>query len=200
MQSQIWCLPAGSLVEASAKKTMVCTHFCQGESCPSSPCLKPVNSIPSCMSLMWHLTFCFSGGDQKNRVWVSTCTGPLRGTPGTLEAHHLTQPQSPLIFTARSYRHFYFWHWNFILGVWCVGGISWPSIGTFADEITLLIFNCHWLCKISLACISVPPTSLNVVSFYILSYRNFVHLDFRQFSVLVVPQFSNNFDVAVRGC
>lgn len=64
----------------------------------------------------------------------------LIGMSMTLAVICLTQPQSPLVFTARSCGNFSFWHWNPGLGrpLW---GLVPP--GTSATEISLLILNHH---------------------------------------------------------
>ena len=50
----------------------------------------------------------------------SPIKGPLRGKPGTLEVLRLSQPQSLLLFTAKSFGNLSSQHWKYELGslVW----------------------------------------------------------------------------------
>ena len=71
----------------------------------TGPTLKPDSSVLT----VWHfLSCCLSAGAQSEWVhqWVCPCEGPLRGTPGTQADFHLTQPQSLVVFTTRSYRFY----------------------------------------------------------------------------------------------
>ena len=85
--------------------------------------------------------------------------------PGTVGALHLTQPQSSLVFTTRSYRDFFYWHRN--LGL---GGLVWiknPLLlrGASVAEISLLTFTCHtWVWDQPVPCFCAPPASLSVAS------------------------------------
>ena len=80
--------------------------------------MKPDNSVPFCMVLVFLKLLSYHwSSEQVSPSEVTPCAGPLKGVPGTLEALCLTQPQSPLIFTARSYEDFSLWHWNPGLGV-----------------------------------------------------------------------------------
>lgn len=72
------------------------------ESCPCSPCpVEPGNSIPPCMSLAIS-NCCPNTGIQRVSLCKSVC-GLLKQIPGDSSNLQLTQPQSVLVFTARSY-------------------------------------------------------------------------------------------------
>ena len=86
--------------------TMASSSTLSGRQLPLQPLSwSQTNEFPpiQCTSFSWCLSSCSpSAGAQSECVWVSPCIGPLRGIPGTPEALPLTQPQSPLGFTARS--------------------------------------------------------------------------------------------------
>ena len=121
--------------------------------------------------------------------------------PGAPEAFCLTEPQSPLVFTARSYGDFSSWHWNPGLG-----GLIWGW------DTSLLRGKLHSLdihpdfypphVGMGPACSTSLP--LLVVSVWILLYIlscilscNSVQLDFSW--MMVILYFSCNFDVVVGG-
>ena len=78
-----------------------------------------------------------------------------------LQNPHLSQPQSPKVFIARSYGDLSSQNWNHGLG----GLVE-------VCELSLLIFNCHTWVGTSPFCISNPPTSLNMAS-SVYPYLNF---------------------------
>ena len=86
---------------------------------PWSSC-RTIRFFPICPWFL--LSYCPSAGAQREWVLVNLCVGPLRGTPGTPEAFHLTQHKFLLVFIARSYGDFSSWHWNpmpgFLVWVW----------------------------------------------------------------------------------
>ena len=85
----------------------LCQYFCLEDSCPSSPHPNPNDSVPPHLSLEpFELLSQFWSSEQ-----VSPGKGPLRGTPGTPEAFHLSKPQSPLLFSARGFGDFSSQHW-----------------------------------------------------------------------------------------
>ena len=98
---------------AQERNNGLCQHFCIGQSFPSSPHLEARQFSSSHISLVL-FGFCPRAGAQSKQVHqqANLCVGPVKGTPGTSEALHITQPQSPLAFTARSYGDFSSWHWN----------------------------------------------------------------------------------------
>lgn len=60
--------------------------------------------IYSCLSPTSPPSHCLNSGVQKNQDPVSACAGPLRGTSWVSIILCVTQPYSPLVFTAWSYR------------------------------------------------------------------------------------------------
>ena len=114
-----------------------CQQFSLGESCFSSshPDANSFLSIcPWCL-----LSYCPSTGPQSKQVWVSLCTGPLRGMRGNLVALHLTQPWSPRVYTSRCYGDFSAWHRNSGLGV-----LLWSQDHSFHFASLLLLPVCMW--------------------------------------------------------
>ena len=103
----------GSVGVGFSKGTMA-SASCLEESCTPTLTLMPDTSVPPCMPLVPFrlLPQCWSSKEMSSNL----CIGPLRGTPGTLEALCLSQEQSPLVFTATGYGNFSFWHWN--PGLW----------------------------------------------------------------------------------
>ena len=139
MENQIWHLPGCSLRGGSQKKNNgLCQHFCLRESSPQL--------LPSCQTISSFLYV--PGSFQAAAPALALRRGkseevhayPLReahGTPATLQ---LTQPQSLLVCTARSYGDFSSWHWNPWLRAQCGAGTPCSSEETSTAKILLLIF------------------------------------------------------------
>ena len=163
MEPQIWHLPAGSVGEKIRKETMTSasTSVWDKAALPAL-ILKPDSSVlPHTSLLPQHCS-----SDQ-----VSLCMGRLRGIPGTLEASiSHTQPQSPLVFTARSYRDFSSWHWNPGRGA-----LMWG----WSCDIPLEFYPPHISVKPAhIASPSLLPASMWLL-LYIFSCRTSVQLDFK---------------------
>ena len=104
---------------------------------------------------------------------------PLRGMPGTPEALCFIQPQSWLVFTARSYENLSSQHWNPTLGGLMWGWDPLPLRGTSIAEISLLILICHtWVWDQRILHLHPSYQSMWLL-LYIFSYRTAVQLDFR---------------------
>ena len=107
---------------AQQRNNCLSLHLCLGESCPSSSCPDTKQ-----FSSSWHVPgvvfqgsrYCSHAGAQRELVWISPCMGPLRRTASDSTSFNFPQSQSPLVFTARSYRDFPSWHWNSGLGTCC---------------------------------------------------------------------------------
>ena len=105
--------------------------------------------------------------------------------PRTPEGFLLTQPRSPLTFTARSYGDS-FWHWSPEFGnlVW-----GWdPSLhkgDLHRGDISPIVLLLHVEAKAGkFASAILLPVSM-WLCLYILRYGTFVPLDIRQFSLIV---------------
>lgn len=84
----------------------------------------------------------------------------------------LTQPQSPRVFTARSYGDFGPWHCNLGPGSCMWGWDSHSSGGTSTAGVSLLSFNRHMLVWDILFHVSAPPAGPGVACLgYRLTYR-----------------------------
>lgn len=146
---------------AKQRNNGLCPHLCLGGSSLPALALMPDYSVSVRPSVL--LTQHWSS------EWVSpskSMCGLLRGMPGTLEALCLTEPQSLLVFPARSYGGFSSWHWNLGLDAWCGAVAPCSSVGTSVDETPLPIFNCHicmWDQPILRLC---PSFQSEVVSVY----------------------------------
>lgn len=119
MKSNWVCRLGGG--SANRRNNGFCQHLCLEESCPSSPQLKPNNSVcpymflapfvllPQCWNSEW-----VSPWESKS-IWSS-----LKGMPGPPIVLCLTRPQCLLVFTASRYGNFPSWHCNPVLGslVW----------------------------------------------------------------------------------
>ena len=141
-----------------------------------------------------------STGAQGQWVRVSLCTGPLGGTSWDSRSPHLTQAQSPLVFTDRSYGDFSSWHWNpGLAGGWCGAGIPHSSGGPLLPRYPSWFLSAACGCGSSPFPISTPPTSADVASSLYPYYRTSIQLDFRGFSMTAVLQLSWNSDVVVGG-
>ena len=104
--------------------------------------------------------------------------GPLREKPGTPGSLHFSQPQSPLVFTVRSYGDFSFQHWNPGLGglVW-----SWDPLllrGDLQSQGISTDLTAICGCGTSPFSISAPLPILMCLR-YILSYGTSVQLGLR---------------------
>ena len=178
------------------KNNGFCPHFCLGESCSNARYFKRHQLCP-----WWLLSCCLSTEAQTQWVQISLCAGHLRGAPGTPAALCVTQPQSPLVCSARSHGDFSSQHWNPGSGAWYGCRTPCSSWGTSIVKISLLqdfLSKTH-VCGVCMFCVSAPPTSLDVASSYILSCRTSFQLDFRQFWMVIVPYFNVPciFDVVV---
>ena len=70
----------------------------------------PLQFFPWCWIIqflpiyLWCLSSCCPhAGAQREWIWVSPCMGPLRGSAWDSRSFHLSQSQSPLVFTTKSY-------------------------------------------------------------------------------------------------
>ena len=112
--------------------------------------------------ILWCLSICCPhAGALREYVWVSLCLSCLRVSARESSSFCLLKPQSPLVFTARSYGDFSSWHWNPGLGVlvWCWD----PSLLKYPSR---FLSTTHG-CGSSPFHISTPPASHVVVSFLI---------------------------------
>ena len=136
-----------------------------------------------------HLSSCCSSTGVQS-LWVcqqvNPCMGPLSGMPGTPDILCLLQPLSLLVFTVRNYRNISSWQWNPELG-----GLVWGL-----DHLFLRGDLCNqnippdFLPKEAVwPAYSTSPSLLPVsmrLLLYIITFRTSVHLDFRQFSKIIV--------------
>ena len=138
------------------RNTGPCQKFSLGENC-SFPVLALIldNSVPPCMSLLLFklLPLCWSS---EELVQISPCMGLLRGTAWDSRSFHLSQPQSLLVFTARSFGDFSSCHWNPGLKYIVWGCDQLLFRGNSAAKLSIPIFICHtWVLDQSL-CIIAP--------------------------------------------
>ena len=108
MESQLWCPPASSVCGGLIKGIMASASSPVWEKAsPLALALMLDNLVPPYMSLVPFelLLQCWSSAG----VSQSPCAGPLEELPGTSGVLHLTQPQSPLVFTVRCYGDSSFW-------------------------------------------------------------------------------------------
>lgn len=83
-----------------------CQHFSLGESCLSILTLMPDNLF--LLICLWRFSSCCPRARAQSKWYhqqMNPCAGSLRGAPGT-PADLLIQPQSPLVFIARSSGNF----------------------------------------------------------------------------------------------
>ena len=141
METQVWC-PAVSSVEwggGAEKEQWHLQQFCLAESCPTPESL-PYNKVPPHLSLVPFKLL----PQHWSSEGVGLCIGPWEELLGILEALHLIQPQSLLVFIARSYGDLSFLLWNPGLGylVWAVS----PRCSEVPPQpryLSLLILNYH---------------------------------------------------------
>lgn len=96
---------------------------------PPSLTLKPDNSVPPHMFLVPFGQLPQHWSSEPVSLSVSPSEGTLKGTPVTPAALHLTQPQSPQVFTASRYGDFSSQHWNLRLELGMSLGLLTPHGG-----------------------------------------------------------------------
>ena len=125
--------------------------------------LNPDNSVPPriCLASFTLLLQCWNS----EQVQVCPQVGPLRGTPKTLEAFHLTQPQSLLVFITRSYGGgISSWHSNPVLeGLVWTGTLCSPRSPLKPTYVSLFLTTIH-SCGTSLFQVSASPSTVYVAS------------------------------------
>ena len=144
------CGPRQFFFQCGPEVPKCCTPL--SESCPQlKPCCQTIQFL---LVRPWRLSSCCpAAGAPGQWVWVSLC-GPF--TPGYL---CVTQPQSLLLFTARSYGDFSSQHWNpgfgsLVWGCWSSGGIS-------TAETFLCVFNWHtWMWDQPVLLLCPAPVSM----------------------------------------
>ena len=148
MGSQIWHF----WERAPKRNSGLCEHFSVGESCPPAHALMLDSSFPPCMPLM-SFNLLPPHWSSKGMSLSRSMHGPCKRNCWDSSSHCPPQPQSPLVFEARSYEYLIFWHWNPGLGP----GVRYPS----------LFYLPHVAVEPSHS-VSAPPISLDVVSSLIL--------------------------------
>ena len=107
-----------------------------------SPWSQTIHPLPVCSRHLWAAAQCWSS-EQLSLSVMKSVVGPLRGRPGIPEALHLTQPQSWVVFTVRSYGdsvpHTGTLGWAVQHGA----GTPCSSGRASAAKISFLIFNWH---------------------------------------------------------
>lgn len=114
-----WVYPSVEMVGWSSdviqgtqkKNNSLCQHFYLEKADPPALTFMPNNSVPP-ICPRCHSSSPPIAGVLREWVQGSLWMSPLRGSPGTPAALHLTQSQSSLVFTVRSYGHFFSCHWN----------------------------------------------------------------------------------------
>lgn len=168
----------------------LCQHFHQGWSC--SPALALILDNSFLPKYLWCLlSFCPSGGIQRELVWV--ILGPLRKSAWDSDSTPLTQPQCLLVYSQKFW-DFSSWHWTPCLG---------PRMG-LGPLIPLVRYHSWFLSATHgyrTACSISPPILLVSIwpFLYIFSYRISIELDFRCSEWWLFCSLHCNFDVLVGG-
>ena len=152
------CLPAVTLGGKVQKRNNgLCQFICIRERFPPVLVLMPDISVSPHLSLMTSnlLLPCWSSeGVSPSK---SVC-GPFKRNCLDSGSFFLPQPQSLLVFTARSYGDLSFWHWNPGLGV-----LVWGWDPLFLRYSSRFLSSTRG-CGIVLFCNFTPPTSFRVLS------------------------------------